>query len=285
MVSLHVVLASLFCAQLGDELYHDFRKGPIDRPWAVPWGAHASEYMRMDLGLRVTLPEDRRPLSPVGLMVKARLMGDFEVTGGFAIVDVPEPAKKPGAGVSMYYQMDTDPGVHGSIAWLNTPVVGTRFSAESVWERPGGKRRTTWQGAPTAARSGRLQLRREGDRLHFLASHGLDEPLVEFHNAVVGTHDIRSVRFNGTTIEQATPCDVRLLDLRVRATRVDSEFSTAEPKLPAAEPPPKRVSLIILATCLSLAAVGAIVLWLLRGKKTARPKPSSVVEGTSEPPA
>src|SRR5436853_6974483 len=110
MSGLCTLAACLLCGQLNEELYHDFRKGPMDRPWAVPWGAQAPEFMRMDQGLRITLPATRRPLSPVGLAVKARWKGDFEVTGGFEIVDVPEPPKRPGAGVSMYYRFETAPG-------------------------------------------------------------------------------------------------------------------------------------------------------------------------------
>src|SRR4051812_22528908 len=163
MTWLAMLAASAFCGQLTDELYHDFRKGPLEQPWAVPWGAHASEYMRMDLGLRITLPPERRPLSPVGLLVQRSLKGDFEVAGGFAIIDVPEPPNRPGAGVSMYFEFDTEPKVYGTMSWLNGPGNNTRYSGEVLWNRPGAKPRSSFRMMPTKASSGRLHLRRIGD--------------------------------------------------------------------------------------------------------------------------
>src|SRR5262249_26112135 len=148
------------------------------------------------------LPAKRWPLTPVGLMVQGQLKGDFEVTGGFEIVDVPLPGRLPGAGVSMYYRFDTEPAIHGSMSWLNGPKIGTRYSGEVLWEGPGDKPRSRFNKVATTATTGRLQLRRDGETLRFLMSHGLEEPLIEFHRADVGTHDLQSIRFNATTIDQ-----------------------------------------------------------------------------------
>jgi hypothetical protein len=172
-----------------------------------------------------------------------------------------------------------------------------------------GDRRTTGDdGKPirngknklTTATVGRLQLKRTGTDLFFLAAEGLDDPPVLIHQAPVGREDVRLLWLSGTTNNAPAALDVRLLDLRIRAGRIgavasDKKEDSAEKDSDTGPRPGSRRSLLLVAVVVLVGMLAGAALLLLRRwtsraqqapapaqPKAAAPKPAASPRATTQ---
>jgi hypothetical protein len=106
---------------LGSTFYRDFRnrRGPDVSLDVI--GPDAESALRPeDAGLRITLPANRENTDKVGLQLTAPIKGDFEITGGYEILDAEQPKTGYGVGVELFIQTTARPerawGCTGSCA-------------------------------------------------------------------------------------------------------------------------------------------------------------------------
>jgi hypothetical protein len=189
-LSLLLMISTLHCAQVKDDIYRDFRKQTEDDELHFR-GPEAPTVIRHEGGLRVVLPADRKDKGPVGIAGERRLQGDFEITASFEFIDVPRPPSSYGSGVSLFVQFDEPRYSAATLACYHTVQGKHVYSGDRRTTGDDGKPIRNGKNKLTTATVGRLQLKRTGTDLFFLAAEGLDDPPVLFHQAPVGREDVR----------------------------------------------------------------------------------------------
>jgi predicted RNA-binding Zn-ribbon protein involved in translation (DUF1610 family) len=190
---------------------------PDKRQGLELWGQGAEDCVIFEeAGLRINLPADRQPPSPVGVELAARIRGDFDISMGYEVLAIGEPAPTYGAGVAMRVIFDNLTPLVGMISRSRRPK-GDQFVVAKIVEGPDGndQYQNTMNWNATGAR-GRLRLERTGPQLRYWVAEG-DEDYREIQAAEFGTADVKMVRLYCTTSGSRVNVDVRLNDLRIEA--------------------------------------------------------------------
>jgi len=182
VVSAHrflMVLAGLLLiasgrAKAGDDYYFDFRGTPPPKELELA-GKEADQFVKSEAaGFRITLPKDRKSLTPVTLRTKFGLQGDFEITTTVEILQAESPASAGsiGVGVTLYVEKVDPPGEGTN--------VGRLMRAEGkdliMWDRKfviaGGEPRYDGGDQRCTEKFVRLRLVRKGSQLFYLWAPG-----------------------------------------------------------------------------------------------------------------
>jgi DNA-directed RNA polymerase subunit RPC12/RpoP len=206
-------------ATLTAELYQDFRLGQPLLPPLDFFGPEAAARTNLEKGgIRVTLPADRHAKDPVGVLMTTPLPGDFELTASYEIVEAKRP--KAGYGVGFEFYITTDTPSEEALAFYRMSRVaeGDVFLLNRM-TTVDAKRRYNQKVVIThdPTRSGQLRLTRTGTQLTCAATDG-GADFRELGAFDLGPEPLKYVRVAGFTGNAPESVEVRLLDLRVRAS-------------------------------------------------------------------
>jgi serine/threonine protein kinase len=266
------------------EYSHSFKDNPgAQEGWDL-FGADAGECVKFEpAGLRITLPAGYPPERPsIGVMRRAAVKGDFEITVGYEILQEPEPADtvkqtrfslgvsldRPNWSMATFSRTMTNNGPR-HLAWV------------TLWDEAAGKNQQKAHGIPAEAKAGRLRLVRTGSLLAYLASEG-GEDFTHVQDFAFGAEDLSDVRLVGSTGGPRAALDVRVTDCCIRAASL--------PGVPAAAPAAaggrhgSLVALAVLFGIVVLAAAGFFARRRLAGKRTV-PGPLPAALGNPAAPA
>jgi serine/threonine-protein kinase len=267
-----------------------FRAGLDQKPLHL-FGPDVGQVARVDAqGLRFTLPAARDNLGMVGVELPARLGGDFEVTLGYEVLNVPNPGPPLGAGVQLLVKFDS-PAVAGALVTRMQKTRGPTFGANFLARGPDGEEQ--FHGllnTDAQAPKGRLRLARTGSKLAYAVADG-DADIHRIQDLEVGTGDVTTVRVQCGTVQAAVPLDVRLIDLGIRADRMPKPEAIPA-NTPDDAPIPRQqgrsraglLAAAVLGVCAGLALLLGLGVWLrLRRRRRAEPAPPVVPAGLSFP--
>ena len=174
-------------------------------------------------GLRAVVPPGKPDRSPMRFECLMRLEGDFEIATDFTIVRLPRP--KPlgpkGKGLAPSNLIEivcSGPGRGASVARCHRPS-GEGYSCSVLG--PDGQRIALGEllKATTSSRTGRLALRRSGERLMFYRG-GEDGSLLEIGSCVFGTEPMTEIELHVWPRNSTDALDVRFDRLRLAADRI-----------------------------------------------------------------
>ncbi len=216
---MNYILLAVLWATAGDgesqeEFYQCFRGQPLSSKLellGVPFIKRESN------GLRLTLPEGRKYLGPIGISTLFAVHGDFDITATFEILHAQEP--------------DVGFGVGAILRIAKQPPKDSATIGRLV--RPAGKELLLWErsfvdfeGTPTIESGsvpysgivGKLRLKRTGSTLEYFYAPDADEQIFQLiHQCEFGTEDLRRVTLSGVTGRESVALDMRWLDLWIRS--------------------------------------------------------------------
>jgi hypothetical protein len=182
-------------------------------------------------GVRIYLPAIAQSIGQTGLYSYFSLAGDFEVSVNYELLNISPP--KGGYGATCGITVDTQ-GPGGSIGITRGETVGkpsgyvvTRGQPESGGET---KYESTYH--PSAAKAGRMVLRREKADVVCLAADTPQGELKELCRVPFSPATVRQVRMFADNGGSHTTVDVRLTNLEVRAREIAGGLPKYQPPRP-----------------------------------------------------
>jgi hypothetical protein len=219
-IGLCLLGAALTCATAAAEEYgQSFRGRSFDLRVFRATGSNAHQVMSVDSGgLRIALRADHSNKLPVGLILRAGVRGDFEITMGFNVVRVDKPTAGNGAGISIWISTTSATREAATIARLVRPNGESVFVAHRAFTLPDGKREYNG-GVPAVAEglSGQLRLVRKGNVLTYLAAQRESSAFQELYQTEFTTDDLETVRFAVENGGSPTVVDARIEAVSVRS--------------------------------------------------------------------
>jgi DNA-directed RNA polymerase subunit RPC12/RpoP len=236
-------------------------------------------------GLRVSLPAGR-PGNQRGTGVSCwqAVKGDFEITFNFEILHEPAPkdAGSPHTRVSMEILLERPkPWRNAAAITRKVTAGGTGFACWSVLidDEDEAKEAIRNGGIATAAKTGRLRLKRAGALLSYYVAEGFDGEFTLLRQFPFGKEPLKEIRLVASTGGPKAAIDVRITDLLVRA---ESLPDLADIQPVAADPTSDG---LWLWTGILLAAAVALSLGIWRYVRRRRAGQGSQSAGTPAPGA
>ncbi|MFH1922486.1 MAG: DUF1583 domain-containing protein, partial [Planctomycetota bacterium] len=164
-------------------------------------------------GLRVTIPEN----TDGGYNTydsKIVVKGDFEITAGFTILDLPRPEQGFGAGQRI--SIEDSRGERAAVQRLNREREGHVFVAYHGPIQEDGTREHIVEMVATGGNSGWLRLKREGSTLSYLAAEAGSDHFTRFYESEF-PNDVAKLQLVVQTGGSPTGVDVVWTSLDVRA--------------------------------------------------------------------
>jgi hypothetical protein len=207
---------------LTNEVYQDFRSGKPHQPGIVWAGLDGTEVMEPDdRGLRIKLLPSRTRKDPGGLGLMATTRGDFEVTAGYEIVSPDRPKTGQGTGVELYLM--TSSADKAICLGRVRHVDGNEAYWCSYNAGPKDKRKYDVRQFPAPVAAGKLRISRIGSEVILGVADENSDDFRELTRYDFGTDDLAMARFGAYPGQSTEPVDVRLVDLRVRASGIRSD--------------------------------------------------------------
>jgi hypothetical protein len=234
-------------------------------------------------GLRFILPADRPNTNVVGVESELRLRGDFEVTLGYELLAVPDPAPELGAGVQLVLTFDSRIPTRAIVTRSQKPARPV-FGANLVTTGPNGDQ---WRGLNVPAREprGKLRLARAGSMLVYSAADG-DADFRPILSMDAAPDDVALLRAQCLTGWKPFSLDARLIDLDVRAEQIPNKGAPGEKPAPAGARPPEGRGWLAAGLIIGLGVVSSLAagVWLLarRGRGQA-PARAAAGDGAAKP--
>src|SRR5205807_2493745 len=169
-------------------------------------------------GLRIRLPAVTKGVPQTGLYSYFSLVGDFEISMTYDLLAVPPPQK--GYGVTCGLGLDAAESGE-TVNFMRGYQMG-KFSGYVVsWGKKDETGKVNYEGNnkqfPSAAKSGRLMLRREGPDIICLASDNTWDAPRELYRLPLTDSTVRPLRVFADSGGSPTPMDVRIGQLKVKA--------------------------------------------------------------------
>jgi hypothetical protein len=239
--------------------YQDFRNGQAPTSPVHRFGPDYDLVTRADNdGYRITLPALRKNPDVVGLIVTSAVSGNFEITTGYDLIDLGHSKTDQLVGVELYLMTDTPTqesvGLYRGIQGKEREEV---FSCMRM-TGPKGKRSYPNHIEPATTKSGRLRVTRTGTEVVYWAAEDEGE-FRELWCYELNTEDLRMVRIAAYTSRTPEAVDVRIRDLRIRATDMAIDEATGSPAVAEAPPASKGRGWLIVGGLTSLLLAGGIV--------------------------
>jgi len=170
-------------------------------------------------GLRLRLPGRVAGVGQTGVYSYFGLSGDAEASCSYGLLNVEVPAKGYGSGVGLAFDAGERVG-RGSIQRVHKSAKESGYVLQTTPGAAGGSMKEEYRFVASAAKAGRMGLRREKKELVFLAADGPGKPLEEIGRLPFTDRTIRAVRFFADPGESPTAVDVRVGDVLVRAEEI-----------------------------------------------------------------
>jgi hypothetical protein len=222
-LGLMLLCATVLGGDLQDQFTQDLRnpKYPPENVLAVAKGEGAQKVVKREAGgLRVTLSGKPSGFPPLGVAPRFRVSGDFEITGSFEIIKLEKPASGYGVSVSLWVTTDTPNGAAATLTRSHRPWDGNVWVADKGWLSADGQYQHDQEAVPTQCRSGQLRLARTGSVLHYLVADNDSGEFHEVRQIPFSKEDLAQIHFGVDTGGSASPVDVRLRDLSIRAAEL-----------------------------------------------------------------
>jgi hypothetical protein len=172
-------------------------------------------------GLRIKLPKGHDGWrTDTGVRLNLEIQGDFEITAAFELLHEPEP-------------MDVGLGARLSLGlWMQAPEFHRNTTLSRARSAKGVTQFTAWAPAlvdakgkklqrilyaPTAAKSGRLRVVRQGTAFAYFVAEGAGDEFRFLSRYALNEGPVTMIRLVAATGGPEAAVDVRFTDLRVRA--------------------------------------------------------------------
>ena len=217
------------------EFYHSFKDGAGIAPEFVLIGRDAEQKVSFEPGgVRITLPAGiNNDGPPTGVGTRFGIHGDFEITAGFQILQMPTPADAGPVGTrfSIMTSMQTQ---QPSLARVTRAVRGGGdqfISWQSLWNNAIGKKQDQIKADSATANSGRLRLVRTGALLSYFKAEGADENFIILAQFPSTPEAVTRASLVGQTGGPKAHLDVIFTDLRIRADSLPGFVDSVAPSM------------------------------------------------------
>jgi len=247
-------------ATLDDRFTQDFREQFTPQTLELIGGKPPHHFWKLDPdGLRLTLAEGS-DLNYCAVSPRIVLKGDFEITAGFTILDLPKPTKGYGAGAQIW--VEDEQGERASMQRLHRQREGHAFCPY----RGRLKEDATYDHSSrilpvndARAKSAWLRLRREGTKALYEVGDPDGQQFTRLHEEDFPAGDVTKLRLVLQTGGSPTNVDVVWTHLDVRAEELNRLY----------EPPKRsgiwrRLLIGLVAVLLAGAVCLAVWAWLAR---------------------
>lgn len=247
-------------AMLDDRFTQDFREQFSPQAFELIGGKPPLRFWKVEPeGLRLTL-EKGSDLNYCAVIPRIVVKGDFEITAGFTILDLPKPTKGFGAGVLI--SVEDEQGERASVQRLHRQREGPSFSAYRGRMKEDG----TYDHSPTiqpvgmdGGKSGWLRLRRQGSEVLYDVGDPEGQHFTQIREQDFPAGDVAKLRLAVQTGGSPTRVDVVWTHLDVRAEELARLY----------EPPkPSRIWRRLLVGLVAVLLAGAVCLavwaWVAR---------------------
>ncbi|MBX3451491.1 MAG: DUF1583 domain-containing protein [Planctomycetaceae bacterium] len=223
----------------------DFENGHFDNRSLVPLGAGAVNLLRPTKnGLQITVPAGYE-VKTVGLSPRFTLVGDFEITLDFTILNRTQPSAGFGTGPSLYLSTGSTNDPAASLGRLLRPD-GRDIYGVFAARVEDGKRLPSarlFDAPPNKQPTGRLQLKRVKQDIFYSVADSLQSPLREIAHLPMGGGEVTLLRIGVSQSDPESAAVVVLHHLQIVADELPhlpSETDrTAQLYRPRYQPPPK----------------------------------------------
>ena len=211
--------------QMNDRFAQDFQSQLSPQAIELIGGEAPSRFCRLDSGgLRCTIPTGSTDVTFCGASVKFVVKGDFEITGAYKILRLPQPNKGHGAGAKisiMDYREEK-----ASLQRLCLGDGRQVYSAHRAEMKDGSYEHDS-EIVPTDATSGRLRLKRSGTTIQYLVAEGDGGEFRELRKAEFTDGDLVRVYFAAQTGEAATGVDIVWTNIVLQAEELVRTYEEA----------------------------------------------------------
>ncbi|MFH1922487.1 MAG: DUF1583 domain-containing protein [Planctomycetota bacterium] len=209
-------------ADLAAQFTQDFRERFEPQYIQLVGGARPDQHCKIErTGLRLFIPD----ASEVGYCAaSARIVvkGDFEITVGFTILDLPKP--KAGFGAGLLLSVEDSQGERAAVQRLHREKEGHVFASYRGVLGEDGSYQHHARLQPTAATSGWFRLRRVGTTIQFQVADADADHFTNIHEAEFTEDDVAKLRLAAQTGGSPTGVDVVWTYLDVRAEELEGGF-------------------------------------------------------------
>ncbi len=254
------VLAAVLAAGWA-ELRLDFSKQQLDAEKVEQIGARDC-LVREDQGLKVAIPAGKTDAN-TGIVARTQVVGDFEITAGFELIEVPKPEKGDGAGAVLFIGDGESRGA--SLQRVRTPRDKNLFVTDNWLRTADGKTHHKNKEVPTEAKSGSLRITRKGATITFWAADSGSDDFRELGSAEFTAQPVRAVRIYGQPGRAPSAVTVCFSNLVLRA---ESLWATNQAP-PASRPALVTWVLVLFFVVLPLGTGGGFWIWKARRHRKA----------------
>jgi len=204
-------------AGMSARLVHDLRERFEPESFRFVGGANPIPGEKVEEGLRFTIPEGGE-IGYCGVAPKIVVKGDFQITAGFTIRDLPRPKQGYGAGLKIHIEDSRKD--QAAIQRLNRQREGHVFLAYRGELQRDGTREHLVANRKTEATSGWLRLRRDGTTLRYLVAEAGSDHFTQICESEYPADDVVTLHFAVQTGGAATGVDVVWTYLDVQAEKL-----------------------------------------------------------------
>jgi hypothetical protein len=186
------------------------------------WGKNTDEYVRKEKeGLRITLPAANGPATPVGIVLRYKVRGDFEFEASIETIKVPAPPARLAAGIQVYLKIESPPRPGFFVGKMHDRIQGPVLHAGVIADLAEGRRAGAFERkieTKPAEGESRIRLTRRGSKVEFLAREAESRTFTTIGSLDVSDDDISFFRLAAEPGERPdTPVDVRILSCSIQA--------------------------------------------------------------------
>ncbi len=237
-MAIFLLFAGPVSQPLPAEFYQDFRGAQFPTPPFKKFTQGNPDDIKPEPeGLRITVPVNELPSPRAGVGPTFRVVGNFEITASFEVLQTGDQPKGGGAGAVL--QILKDPKApfpkNAVLSRVVHPKNGSVFAA-TLGPPAEGEKPTPTQFFPSGMKAGKLRFVRTGSRLSWQISAGPSDVFGEFRPPEeFGTQEVlvRLFADPGKGPAGTGSVDLRFLDLRIRADALPGAPNMAsEPPAP-----------------------------------------------------
>lgn len=179
-------------------------------------------------GMRLVIPP-RDQVRWCAVQPRVRVEGDFQITGTYRILWLPEASAAHGAGAKI--QIKDQRGWKANVGRLFVPGRGHVYSAHYAWLE-GDRYVHSRELSETEAVAGKLRLVRRGKMLGYYAAEEGSDEFRKLREVEFGSEDLAQVQFAALTGGASEGVDVVWTEIEVRAGRLEESYRVQKPLWP-----------------------------------------------------
>jgi hypothetical protein len=213
-------MAMTVTGEMKAEVHQRFGSGAPLGAMFTPFGPGLAQSLKPQPdGLLIELTGGSGGQGPVGIAANFDVVGDFEITLGYQLVEAAPPTTGTGAGVKIWGQIGGPDGQKVSLARLLR--TGNRNNAVLTFKRGGQEGKLVYQAHEAEQPHGRLRIVRTGEEMSFQYADGDSTQFHEIRKVEkVRREPLEGLRLTAATGGDAAPLTVKLLDLHIRSGKI-----------------------------------------------------------------